>query len=266
MKTMLSFDTPEAREYVAVRQAIIDEVVREVRGQFDMKSALDVGCGVGYFAKGLADLDFSVVAIDGRSENILEAQRRYPDLKFSVANAEELQAESPGIYDFVLCVGLLYHLENPFRAIRGLFAVTGKLLFVESMCVPGAEPALELLDEGHGENQGLNYVAFYPTESCLVKMLYSSGFPHVYGLRHRPAHHSFHDTRDSKRQRTVLVASREPLSARSLALLPEPHRPANVWAISRSAHSSRAQDLKASMRRVASSLLGFKARPPQGLH
>jgi SAM-dependent methyltransferase len=263
---MLSFDTPEAREYVAVRQAIIAEVVREIRGQFEMKSALDVGCGVGYFAKGLANLNFSVVAIDGRSENVLEAQQRYPDLNFSVANAEELQDASSGIYDFVLCVGLLYHLENPFRAIRGLFTVTGKVLFVESMCVPGGEPALELLDEGHGENQGLNYVAFYPTESCLVKMLYSSGFPYVYGLRHRPAHHSFHDTRDSKRQRTVLVASREPLSSRSLALLPKPHRAANVWAISRSASRSRAQDLKASVCRVASSLLGFKARPPEGLH
>jgi len=48
--------------------------------------------------------------------------------------------------------------------------------------------AMELLDEGSSKDQGLDFVAFYPTEECLVKMLYRSGFPFVYLFQRLPEH------------------------------------------------------------------------------
>ena len=59
------------------------------------------------------------------------------------------------------------------------------------MCVPNSKPMMDLLDEGTVENQGLNYVAFYPSESCLVKMLYRTGFPFVYRFKRLPEDKQF---------------------------------------------------------------------------
>ena len=47
---------------------------------------------------------------------------------------------------------------------------------------------MALVDEGKTEDQGLNHIAFYPTEACLIKMLYRSGYSHVYVFNVPPDH------------------------------------------------------------------------------
>jgi FkbM family methyltransferase len=222
------FDRQWTRDFTGIRQKFIAEFLESVRPQIGRASALDVGCGVGDFSKFLSDVGFSVTAVDGREENVTEARRRYPNIKFLARNAEDFQLEEMGKFDLVLCVGLLYHLENPFRAVRNLHALTRKVLFVESMCAPGVDPSMKLVDESPTEDQGLNYVAFYPTESCLVKMLYHAGFPFVYGFMSLPDHELFHAALFRRKQRTMLLASTDPLTAPGLKLMP---RLAGSWEI-----------------------------------
>lgn len=223
------FDAPESVQYVKARQDTLHKLLPALRGQISFETALDVGCGVGYFSQFLCDLDLQVVAVDGRPENVEEAQRRYPDVTFRTANVEDPAVRHLGNFDLVVCFGLLYHLENPFVAIRSLFALTQKVLLVESMCVPGARAILDLQDEGRSEDQGLNYVAFYPSESCLVRMLYRAGFPHVYCVRHFPDHGFFRDTVWRKRHRTMLAASKVPLNMRELSLVVPPSGGTDPW-------------------------------------
>ena len=217
----VSFDGEAAQAYVRVRQEFISEFLDTIRGQVSLESAIDLGCGVGYFSKFLCDRGFQVVAIDGRVENAKEARRRYPTITFLTKNVEETALSELGVFDLALCVGLLYHLENPFQAIRNLHALTGKVAIVESMCTPGADPALLLLDESLEDNQGLNRVAFYPTESCLIKMLSRAGFPFVYRFRRLPPDRQFGNTLLQKRCRTFLVASKVVLTAANLVLARE---------------------------------------------
>ena len=146
---------------------------------------------------------------------------RYPDIDFVIGNAEELLLSELGTFDFVLCAGLLYHLENPFRAIRKLHSLTGKVLLLESMCAPGSDPSLRLVDEYQAEDQGLNYIAFYPTEACLVKMLYRSGFPFVYTFETLPDHPLFHASLWRRKERTMLVASKDRLSVAAIRPAPD---------------------------------------------
>lgn len=216
-------------EYVEVRQIFTKELLDDLASKFKISSAVDVGCGVGYFSKFLHDFGFRVTGIDGREGNVEESRRRYPDITFLSANAEDLHPEELGSFDLVLCFGLLYHLENPFRVIRNLYSIAQQVLLVESMCAPGTSPVLELLDEYKGVNQGLNHVAFYPTESCLVKMLYRAGFPFVYGFAKLPAHDMFRATLRFSKQRTILLASRSSVSSSKVHLIPEPVRPWNIW-------------------------------------
>jgi SAM-dependent methyltransferase len=215
------FDSNLTRRYTQVREAFAGEFLAEVRKQEVLDSAADVGCGVGYFSKFLSELGLRVVAVDARQDNVDEGKRRYPEITFLVQNVEGETLPQIGTFDFVLCVGLLYHLENPFRAIRNLHAITAKVLLVEAMCVPGTESNLELLDEHRAEDQGLNYVAFYPTESCIVKMLYRAGFPFVYRFKKLPADGQFKSTLWRKRSRTILAASKIELTARNLVLVQE---------------------------------------------
>jgi len=225
VKQGLPFDSPLSLEFNLARQDFIRNFLSQIQMQAELRAALDVGCGVGYLSKFLHDLGFEVVAMDGREDNILEARKRYPDITFLTADAEKLSNEVEP-RDLVLCAGLLYHLENPFRVIRNLHALTSKVLFIEGMCVPGPEPTMELLDESMLQDQGLNFVAFYPSEACLIKMLYRSGIPFVYIFLRLPGHPLYLHSIRRKRERTMMVASRLPLAAPNLVLAQEPVRPA----------------------------------------
>lgn len=223
MEKVSTFDVPHAVEYTRVRQSAIAEFVRALRERLELSSALDLGCGVGYFSKSLTELGFRVLAVDGREENTVEAKRRHPGINFLTFDAEELSSKDVGTFDFVLCAGLLYHLENPFRALRNLYGLTGRVLLLESTVVPGDTPVLHLTEELQTENQGLNYISFHATESCMVKLLYKSGFPFVYGFKKLPDYFLFQETPARHRERTMLVAAKQPLALPELEQLREPN-------------------------------------------
>jgi tRNA (mo5U34)-methyltransferase len=227
------FDSVHYDRLNASREAVVKELLPRLKEKDELRTAVDVGCGLGFFSALLHTLGFQVTAVDGREENATEGRKRYPGINFVTGNAEHLSPLGLGTFDLVLCFGLLYHLENPFAAIRNLHSLTGKVLLVESMCAPGIDSSMQLLDEAAVRDQGLTYVAFYPTEPCLVKMLYRAGFPFVYGLTHPPDHADFHATNWRRKARTMLVASRDRLNATGLVLLQEPYRPWDIWSVIR---------------------------------
>ncbi len=229
MSKTFIFDTPETLRFTQSRQQFLQGFLPNLKQALRLETALDVGCGVGDFSLFLRDFGFRVSALDGRRDNLEEAQRRVENVSFHQADVEDTSLPTLGSFDLVLCVGLLYHLENPFRAIRNLFALTGRVLIVESMCIPDGSTSLYLVDEANLEDQGLNYVAFYPSEGCLIKMFYRAGFPFVYRFRKLPDHAQFRQTENRRRSRTMLVASQVKLDEPSLLLAEEPGNSYDPW-------------------------------------
>lgn len=225
----LSFDTAVAVRFVEARKESLGPLISSLKEKLGMRTALDVGCGVGYLSAFLRDLGFDVTAVDGREENVQEARRRYPEIKFYRADVEDASVQQWGAFDLVFCVGLLYHLENPLLAIRRLRSITSKCLIVESMCLPGDRPCMLLREEPRVENQSLTDIAFYPSEGCLVKMLYRAGFSIVYRVASFPSFDDFRDTHDHFRRRTMLFAAPAPLSVPGLILVPEPLANEDPW-------------------------------------
>jgi FkbM family methyltransferase len=223
------FDQPHYRKLVEARGRTIRTVVGKLKATVGLSTAVDAGCGVGFFSQTLADLGLAVCGFDGRSANVAEARRRFPEIPFESGDVQDARIRALGQFDLVLCFGLLYHLENPLGAIRNLRDLTGKCLLLESMCVPGEEIRLEPREEPRVEDQGLTNTACYPSENGLVKMLYRAGFTVVYRIMPLPDHDDFRETPKHARRRTVLLASTAPIDAAGLRLMPEPKETGDPW-------------------------------------
>jgi len=223
------FDAKHYELLNSSRAAVVSQVLSELRDPLNLQTAADVGCGLGFFSGLLRDSGFSVTAIDGRQENVEEAARRFPGVTFKRHDAQDERIRELGTFDLVFCFGLLYHLENPLLAIRHLEAMTGQIIFIEAVVFPGDEPVMALVDEEIHEDQGLNHIAFYPTEACLAKMLYRSGFSRAYAMAAPPQHPDYQATRGSRRVRTMLLGSRERIRSKLLVDLPEPSTPIRPW-------------------------------------
>jgi SAM-dependent methyltransferase len=241
------FDLPHYQALDRAKIAFLRNILPEWKTQFQLATSLDVACGVGHYSALLQECGFDVAAVEGRADNVEEAQRRVPGLSVHLGDVEELSNLGLGTYDLVFCLGLLYHLENPLRSIRQLCGVTGKLMVVESMCLEDDQPRLELRDEGPSEDQGLRHVAFYPSEPCLIKMMYRAGFQSVYRMRSLPDHPDFQSTRMRRRRRTMLVASRQELSSPWLVLAKEPDNIPDPWETSYGQRWRRLQYLRGFM-------------------
>ena len=233
MEQPIVFDMPHATGVTNARKAWLDGLLPRLIAAHGYKTAVDVGCGVGYFSAYLQERGLRVVATDGRAENVAEAQRRLSGVTCVVCDVEDRALRQLGVFDVVLCVGLLYHLENPFAAVRNLHALTGRLLIVESVVMPGRWPGAVLLDEPGGRDQALQDSVLVVSEPALIKMLYRAGFAFVYRADRLPDHDDFRESPLLLRRRTVVVASAAPVDSPLLrrALEPSSRSPwEKVWA------------------------------------
>jgi SAM-dependent methyltransferase len=219
------FDMPHATRFSDARTAFLDRSFKPLVTRERFATAIDVGCGVGHFAAYLRALGLDVVGVDGREENVAEARRRVPDARFVIADVQERAVRDLGVFDVVVCLGLLYHLENPFAAVRNLHALTGRLLIVESVVVPSSRPTAALLDEPAGRDQALGDSVFVISGPALIKMLYRAGFAHVYEPLALPDHDDFRDSPLMHRRRTVLVAAAREVDSPDLRPVAEPRSP-----------------------------------------
>jgi SAM-dependent methyltransferase len=223
------FDRSHYDSLNRARGDVVRTILASVASEHPIRTAIDVGCGFGYFSGLLSSLGFEVTAVDGREENVREAQRRFPAISSRVMDAEDAALRSVGQFDLVFCFGLLYHLENPFLAIRHLRAISSDLLLVESVIYQGSDTIMGLVDECPQDDQGLNHVAFYPTENCLIKMFYKAGFPFVYRVAAKPRHPEYSSSRGSRKVRTMIAASLSELRSDALDPAEEPRTLVRPW-------------------------------------
>jgi SAM-dependent methyltransferase len=225
------FDQSHYDALNAAREGTLQRILPDLHQRLGLKTVLDLGCGLGHYAKFLQGHGLQVLGVDGRAENVEEARRRYPEINFELADAQDPKLTQLGKFDLVFCFGLLYHLENPFRVIRSIAAMASRLALVEGIVYPSPEPAMMLMDENQGGDQGLEYMAFYPSEVCLVKMLRRSGLQQCFTPVQMPEHPEYHVGANGFRRRTVLAASPTAVSSPVLSAWSEPTPEFSPWAM-----------------------------------
>lgn len=213
--------------YVEINNARWTVASKILSALSDLQSCVDAGCGPGWFSEKLSGMGMRVHGIDGRQELVEEARRRVPTASFSTVDVTSPEATAAlSAADLVFCYGLLYHLENPFAAVRNLYRLTNKYLMVETQIAPGENAGLVLVSEGRNETQGLNYYAVIPSRRALVKMLYVAGFKFVYRYTGAVDHPDFIDASNRLHRREIFVASKiSPLNLRDAINEQEPATP-----------------------------------------
>jgi len=127
------------------------------------KRALDVGCGGGLLAEGLASRGVHVTGID-LSEKALGVARLHllesgQQVDYRHIAVEQLAAEQPAQYDLVTCLEMLEHVPDPASVIHacGQLVKPGGHVFFSTisrnpkaylLAVVGAEYILRMLPKG----------------------------------------------------------------------------------------------------------------------
>ena len=220
---METFDTPEAREINTART----EHLRSLDLPLKHKTVLDAGCGVGHLAQFFIQEGCDVLCVDGRQQNIDRLKVLYPEVKARVFDLEREPPSSLGRFDVVFAYGLLYHLENPFKAIRDLASVCNELLLLETVVVDHCLPVVRMQEETSTYSQALWGVGCRPSPSYVALALQAAGFEGIYAPSVAPNYQDFQfewkndlsDMRDGHLLRCIFVASRSALNHSSLVNL-----------------------------------------------
>ena len=110
---------------------------REIAG----KRVLDLGARDGFFSFQCEALGADVLAVDYVDKEAtgfaVAAELRQSPVKFINRNVYDLRASELGTFDYVLMLGLIYHLPDPYLALEILRSLVkqGGTAFVESTCI-----------------------------------------------------------------------------------------------------------------------------------
>jgi len=163
------------------------------------KNALDISCHEGYYTLLLAKYFEEVIGID-KNDSSLEKARLITavlgdtNVKYVHTSLEDWKDDEPR--DFVLCYGLLYHIENPVEVMRKLARLTKKAICIESQVLPSESHMLVedgcyikqrdikgtfglCLDYPTISEGGLTELALVPSRDALISLLECFGFVNI---------------------------------------------------------------------------------------
>lgn len=129
-------------------------------------SVLDVGCGGGILAEGLAQQGAKVTGID-QSPGALFAAKQHMQISqlqidYQLISVEELASQKPHTFDVVTCFEMLEHVPDPSSIVEAcsrlvkpgghvFFSTLNRTLKAYLQAVIGAEYCLKLLPKGTHE-------------------------------------------------------------------------------------------------------------------
>jgi tRNA (mo5U34)-methyltransferase len=181
-------------------EMVLPELKRTFDGRWGDVRALDCACNEGWFSFEVAKLGArAVLGFDARQVNVqkaqlVQAQTGTANVSFQVDNIFDVTPERHGMFDLVLCLGLMYHLEDPMGALRRLRAVTREICVIDTevaragvieiergpkVGVVAAEEAIAVIAEPEFKWNPLNSItgiSLVPNLAALKVMLHHAGF------------------------------------------------------------------------------------------
>ena len=172
-------------------------------GNLSGLSAVDLASHQGWFSTKLAQSGFGKVqGFDARAVHVADARLiasalDLPNVGFEHSDVHALTPENAGLHDLVLCLGLIYHLENPVGALRVARSLCTNLCLIETQIAPGQngwmdygshryvrpiEGSFAIIDETgdtHGPEASTLGICLVPSLDALLWLLRKVGFSRV---------------------------------------------------------------------------------------
>src|SRR5947207_7733159 len=134
----------------AARTRAVMQILRDVWGAdgWDGIRVLDLGAGYGQIAGECATRGATVVAVDARRQNLDDIARFHASpavdperLQLVAADVRSLDWPALGVFDVIICSGLLYHLplDAGIRLLAELRPACRRLTIVDTEVAPGPE-------------------------------------------------------------------------------------------------------------------------------
>lgn len=219
LKKLLSKESPkkEFRSYHYQRhnQRVLEHLASLGLNIAD-STVLELGAGIGDHTSFFLDRSCQVVTSDVRQETLKILQSRYPYLKVIRLDLDSPPGEFFDLFDIVYCYGLLYHLENPAKALEFMSRCCRKTLLLETCVSFGDEESLGLCTENLLKpSQSVSGIGCRPTRKWVYKQL-KRHFEFVYLPITQPNHEEFpidwtHPPAKQPLIRAVFIASRQKL-------------------------------------------------------
>jgi SAM-dependent methyltransferase len=225
------FDSPAYLRINRAREAWLRRVITLIPFRNELRTALDVGCGAGYFSNVLIDLGFSVTGVDLRQSNIEICRQRYPQCAFLQADLDQTDAlEGKGLatHDLALVFGFLYHVQSPLQTIDRLAQHVNRLCIVSTRVARGDAMACYLYRENKGDAQNSKRVVAVPTVPAVFNIFAEAGFSFQYQVDFQPDHEQWNPSKTPDGLRFSFIASREPMKTPALRRLSAP-KPLQKW-------------------------------------
>lgn len=97
--------------------------------KYNLKSVIDIGCGLGYGTNLINKMGYYVIGIDKSVEAISKARRRYPNIEFIVNDATNINIKRK--FDACIAFEIIEHLYDYLSAVKcwvSLLNQKGRLL------------------------------------------------------------------------------------------------------------------------------------------
>ncbi|MGH9661075.1 MAG: class I SAM-dependent methyltransferase, partial [Bryobacteraceae bacterium] len=194
-----SFELPDGSVIEGVQELAL---LRERWARFpiperlDGKRVLDIGAWDGWFSFEAERRGARVTAVDCvEIPNFLEMHRRLrSQVDYRILDLYEIPEAGLGTFDYVLLLGVLYHVKHPLAALELVCSLTTDTAIVDSFVIDGdtwrehpeAMPVMEFYETDELGEQLDNW--FGPSVACLAGMCRAAGFARVDVLHAKAAH------------------------------------------------------------------------------
>lgn len=203
-KTQTDIPAP-VRQIHESRRGKLREVIEKYVGDSKSMTAVDFASHEGYFSIELSKHFDSVLGLEIREDSIKAAGRitnvlGCSNIAYQQADLQKMEFDSKMMADFVLCYGLLYHVENPIHVIRLASQLSRKHILIETQIFPF--DITGPIEDGHYEWQrkvegvfslsvdyaarregGSTDIAMIPSLNALIFLLKNFGFKTIEVLK-----------------------------------------------------------------------------------
>lgn len=191
-----SYLPPHVKKIHETREQVLRNHIESCT--FPRNSALDIACHEGFFSLVLKEYFATVVGIDKNEASIHQAKLmtrvQKKDIQYIHSAFEDISDDLKS--DFVLCYGLLYHIDNPMTILPKLAGLTRHALCIETQVLPFTLNGY--IEDGFYDNQreikglfglcadyptsnegGTTEYALVPSLNALTYLLHQFGFKSV---------------------------------------------------------------------------------------